>query len=208
MRSRRPVDSPVLGRRRPTSAMDLDCPGPAFGKSGSAGLGVLVRVGRIRRGGIHVEAPRSSVDLGEDIAWLKSLTGLPLIVKGIIRGDDAIRAIESGGKRDRSSSNHGGRQLDTSQVTIRALPESPKRSPDAALFCLMVGCAGTDVSKLSRGAQAVRLGRPPLWGLAVGGRDGVRQVLDIIRHELDAALALCGCKSIGKIARDLVRIRR
>jgi len=104
-------------------------------------------------------------------------------------------------------SNHGGRQLDTAPATIDVLPEVVAAVDGRAEVYLDGGVRrGTDVIKaLARGARAVLLGRPVLWGLAVAGEAGARRVLELLRNEFDVAMALAGCRTIGEIDRDLVR---
>lgn len=140
-----------------------------------------------------------------DVAWLASITSLPIIVKGIVRGDDAVRAA-SEGAAGVIVSNHGGRQLDTSIATISALPDVVSAAGDRVEVYLDGGIRrGTDVIKaVALGARAVMLGRPILWGLAIGGEHGARRVLEILRDELDLAMALCGCRDIDEVTRDLV----
>jgi 4-hydroxymandelate oxidase len=141
----------------------------------------------------------------KDIAWLKSTTRLPLVIKGIVRADDARRAVDAG-VSGIVVSNHGGRQLDTSPPTIEVLP----RIVDAVLGqcdVLLDGGVrrGTDVLKaLAFGAKAVLVGRPVLWGLAASGQAGVEQVLDLLRREIDLGMALAGCTSVREVTRDLV----
>ena len=103
-------------------------------------------------------------------------------------------------------SNHGGRQVDTALATIRALPAIAEAVENRLDIMLDGGVRrGTDVIKaLALGAKAVFLGRPILWGLACGGEHGARQVLEILRDELDLSMALCGCRSVAEITRDLV----
>src|SRR5204863_2448542 len=103
-------------------------------------------------------------------------------------------------------SNHGGRQLDTALATIDALgPVTEAVEGRAEVFVDGGIRRGTDVIKaLALGARAVLLGRPILWGLAVDGQAGVSQVLELMRAELDAAMALCGCASLAEITPDLV----
>ena len=140
-----------------------------------------------------------------DVEWLRSLTRLPILVKGIDRGDDAKCAIDAGVAAI-ICSNHGGRQLDTAPPTIQALPEVID-AVDGRLEVLVDGGIrrGTDVFKaLAFGARAVLLGRPILWGLAVNGEEGVRCVLELLRTEFDQTMALCGCRSVSEITRDLI----
>ena len=140
-----------------------------------------------------------------DVEWLRSITKLPVLIKGICRGDDAKHAIASGAGGI-IVSNHGGRQLDTSRPTIRALPEVVE-AVDGQVDVLIDGGIrrGTDVVKaLALGASAVQIGRPVLWGLAVDGEAGVRHVLELLRAEFDLAMALCGCRDIAGITHDLI----
>jgi 4-hydroxymandelate oxidase len=139
-----------------------------------------------------------------DVQWMCSLTTLPVLVKGVIRGDDALLAVEHG-VRGVIVSNHGGRQLDTSPATLRVLEEVVAAVGDKCTVLLDGGIRrGTDVVKaLALGAHAVLMGRPILWGLASDGEQGVGMVLNIIREEFDEAMALCGCASIRDISRDL-----
>ncbi|MBD1890282.1 alpha-hydroxy acid oxidase [Coleofasciculus sp. FACHB-SPT9] len=141
----------------------------------------------------------------KDLEWVQSLSPLPLVVKGILRGDDALRAVEHGAKAV-IVSNHGGRQLDGAIATIDALSEVVAAVGDTAEVLVDGGIRrGTDVLKaLALGAKAVLLGRPVLWGLAVGGEAGVRHVLELLRDELDLAIALSGCAKLQDIDPSLV----
>jgi 4-hydroxymandelate oxidase len=145
-----------------------------------------------------------------DIAWLRSLTDLPLVIKGIVRPDDALRAAEAGAAAV-VVSNHGGRQLDTAPATIEVLPEIADALAGSPVEVLVDGGVrrGTDVVKaLALGARAVLVGRPILWGLATGGEDGAAWVLGLLRGELDLTMALAGTPTVADITRDLVRSRR
>jgi 4-hydroxymandelate oxidase len=141
----------------------------------------------------------------DDLKWLVSSTSLPVLVKGILRGDDAKRAIDCGAAAI-IVSNHGGRQLDTALAGIKALPEVVAAVGTQVEVMVDGGVRrGTDVVKaLALGARAVLVGRPVLWGLAVDGKDGVRSVLAILKNELDIAMALCGCSSVDEIESDLI----
>ena len=144
-----------------------------------------------------------------DLEWLCAVAGMPVLVKGVVRGDDALRALEHGAAGV-IVSNHGGRQLDGSLATIEALPEVVRAVAGRAPVLLDGGVRrGTDVLKaLALGAQAVLLGRPILWGLASAGQAGVQQVLALLHAELDLALALAGCPTLAAIEADLVVRRR
>ncbi len=125
-----------------------------------------------------------------------------------MRPDDALRAIKHGAAGI-IVSNHGGRQLDTAPATIDVLPPIADAIQDRCPILLDGGIRrGTDVLKaLALGAKAVLLGRPLLWGLAVGGRHGVEHMLKLITNELDVAMALSGCRTVNDISRDLVQRR-
>ncbi len=142
----------------------------------------------------------------QDVEWLQSLTELPVVVKGILRGDDARRAVECGVKGI-VVSNHGGRQLDGAIATIDALAEVVAAVGDRAEVLVDGGIRrGTDILKaIALGAKAVLVGRPILWGLAVGGEVGARRVLELLREELDLAMALSGCAKIDDIDVGLVQ---
>ena len=141
-----------------------------------------------------------------DLAWLKSITSLPIVLKGIVREDDAVRAVQHGCDAI-VVSNHGARQLDGSPATLRALPGVVDAVRGRCEVLMDGGVRwGTDVLKaLALGARAVLIGRPVLWGLAVDGQHGVARVLEIFRNELTTALTLAGCPSVTAIPSDLVR---
>jgi 4-hydroxymandelate oxidase len=142
----------------------------------------------------------------KDIAWLASESGLPILVKGICRADDAVLAVEHGASGV-IVSNHGGRQLDGAPATIDVLPEVAAAVGSQVPVLVDGGIRrGTDVLKaLARGARAVLVGRPVLWGLASGGAQGVTGVLNMLHRELDIAMALSGCANLAEITPDLVR---
>ncbi|MES1245195.1 MAG: alpha-hydroxy acid oxidase [Acidobacteriota bacterium] len=145
----------------------------------------------------------------KDVAWLRSITDLPVVVKGIVRPDDALRAADAG-VAGLVVSNHGGRQLDTAPATLDVLPEvvDVLAENGHSVEVLLDGGVrrGTDVVKaLALGAKAVLVGRPVLWGLAAGGEAGAAKVLRLLRDELDLAMALAGAPTVADITRDLVR---
>ena len=129
----------------------------------------------------------------DDLAWLREQTKLPIVLKGILHPDDARRALDCG-VDGILVSNHGGRQVDGALATLDALGPVVEAVGDAAPVLLDSGIrSGADAFKaIALGAQAVLLGRPPMWGLAVGGEDGVRTVLRSFLAELDLTLALSG----------------
>jgi len=141
----------------------------------------------------------------KDVTWLRSLTKLPVILKGICRADDARLAVEHGASGI-VVSNHGARQMDTAPPTIEVLARCAE-AIDGRLPVLLDGGVrrGLDVLKaLALGATAVQVGRPVLWGLAAGGQAGVETALSLLRQELDLAMALAGCPDLKSITRDLV----
>jgi 4-hydroxymandelate oxidase len=145
-------------------------------------------------------------DLGfDDLDWLCGSTRLPVVVKGVCRGDDARRAAEHGAEAV-VVSNHGGRQLDTAPATCEVLPHVVDAAGDLCEIYVDGGIRrGSDVLKaIALGARAVLVGRPILWGLCVDGEKGATEVLSILRRELDEAMLLCGCTRISDIGRWLL----
>jgi 4-hydroxymandelate oxidase len=200
------VDTPVLGRRLADSrsgfVLPPDLPLPNLP--------------------VHAEVLAQSVDAGSALAhfastvldpaltWadleaLAGSTSLPIIAKGVLRADDARRAVDHGA-RAVIVSNHGGRQLDTTVPTAWVLPEVVEAVGDRAEVYVDGGIrSGTDVLKaLALGARAVLVGRPLLWGLAAHGEAGAAVVLQMLREELERAMALSGCGSVEVCTRDLV----
>jgi len=145
-------------------------------------------------------------DLGfDDLDWLCRSTELPVVVKGVVRADDARRAAEHGAKAV-VVSNHGGRQLDAAPATCEALPYVVDAAGDLCEIYVDGGIRrGSDVLKaIALGARAVLVGRAVLWGLCVAGEQGATQVLEILRRELDEAMLLCGCTRLSDIGRWLL----
>jgi len=140
-----------------------------------------------------------------DLEWLCSLTRLPVLIKGVVRGDDAATAFDHG-VAGIVVSNHGGRQLDTAPAPIRVLREVVEAVDGRGAVLVDGGIRrGTDVVKaLALGADAVMIGRPVLWGLTLGGQAGVTRVLEMLRAEVDLAMALCGATSVRELEPDLV----
>lgn len=141
-----------------------------------------------------------------DIAWLRGVTPLPIVLKGILTGDDAARALDAG-IDGIVVSNHGGRTLDTAPATIDVLPQIAERVAGRAPIIVDGGIRrGTDVLKaLAAGAAAVMIGRPIVYGLAVNGAMGVAHVLRLLRDEFEAAMALTGCTTVADIGPHLLR---
>jgi 4-hydroxymandelate oxidase len=142
----------------------------------------------------------------DDVDRLRERTALPVILKGVLHPEDAKIAVAHG-VDGLLLSNHGGRQLDTAPATIDLLPEFVAAVGGAIPVLLDGGIRrGTDVVKaLALGAAAVGVGRPVVWGLAVGGELGAVRVLETLREELDHALALCGVDGFADLSPALVR---
>ena len=143
-----------------------------------------------------------------DLEWLRAECTLPLVVKGILTAEDAALACEQGASA-LIVSNHGGRQLDGVSATLDALPEVVEEAGGNAEVYLDGGVRrGTDVAKaLALGARAVLIGRPALWGLAAGGEEGARHVLELFRAEIELALLLLGCRTPDDVGSAHVRVR-
>src|SRR5262245_26911069 len=141
----------------------------------------------------------------DDLAWLVRRSPVPVLVKGILRADDALRCVELGA-RGILVSNHGGRHLDATVASADALPEIAAAVGAKVEVFVDGGIRrGTDIVKaLALGARAVLIGRPAVWGLALGGADGVREVFEHLRGELTRTMALCGVAKLTEVTRDRV----
>lgn len=189
------VDSPVFGRReRDLRNGFLDLPdGLACENMREPGAG-------------HPREIAWDPGLGWDtVAWLRALTPLPIVLKGVLHPADARLAVEHG-VDGIVVSNHGGRQLDGAVATIEALPAVVDAVAGRLPVLLDGGVRrGTDVvTALALGASAVAVGRPVVWGLAAGGTDGARAVLELLREDVDRAMALCGADRPSALTSDLV----
>ena len=198
------VDTPVWGIRERDvrngfrvpeglRIVHLERPGGPTGHAGS---------------GIH-EALAWTIDASltwADFEWLRDSTPLPVVLKGVCRPDDAAHGV-SLGARGIIVSNHGGRQLDGAPPTCESLPYVAEAVAGRASVMVDGGIRrGIDVIRaLALGADAAFVGRPVLWGLAVGGEEGVARVLALLRAELDVALALCGCARPSDVTSALLR---
>ena len=142
----------------------------------------------------------------EDVAWLHEVSSLPIVLKGILRADDAARAAAEG-VAGVVVSNHGGRQLDSTPPALEVLPEIHDAVGDRIEVFVDGGIRrGSDVLKaLALGARAVLVGRPIVWGLAVAGSEGVESILGLLTDELELAMGLCGASNVEQISRDLLR---
>lgn len=188
------VDSPVFGRReRDLRNGFLDLPPGLTCENMRDGTGLVRDI-----------AMDAALDW-ERIAWLRSVTELPIVLKGVLHPADARLAVEHG-VDGLLVSNHGGRQLNGAVATLDALP-AIVAAVGGRLPVLVDGGLrrGTDVLiALALGADAVAIGRPVVWGLALAGTAGVRQVLELLRAELDAALALAGASRPRDLTAEVI----
>jgi isopentenyl diphosphate isomerase/L-lactate dehydrogenase-like FMN-dependent dehydrogenase len=187
------VDTPFLGRRERDLRTEfvVDAPVASLGQAGLTPAETF--------------ALTSASVSWRDIERLASLSGLPVLVKGVLTEEDAKLACEHGASAI-VVSNHGGRQLDGVSATIDAL-EEVVTAVDGRIEVLVDGGIrrGTDVVKaLALGARAVLAGRAPLWGLVVDGEAGALHVLQLLQAEILSALQLVGCTSPAEVSRDRV----
>jgi 4-hydroxymandelate oxidase len=204
------VDFPVLGYRRRDERNAFALP-PDMVLAHSPQVSPRQEEGTTATRSALAAHARAQVDPAvtfEDIGWLREVSGLPVVTKGVLRGDDAAACVRAGAAAV-AVSNHGGRQLDGAVATADALPEvvdavtatgtTAEVYVDGGIRC------GADVLRaLALGARAVMVGRPVLYGLAVGGEAGVRDVLDTLTEELVRAMALCGTSELDALDRDLI----
>ncbi|MSR33368.1 MAG: alpha-hydroxy-acid oxidizing protein [Phycisphaerales bacterium] len=141
----------------------------------------------------------------KDLDVIRQAVQIPIMVKGILRADDAGRAFDHGAAAV-VVSNHGGRQLDGAAPTAEALPAIVRAVSDRGPIIVDGGIRrGVDIVRaLALGANAVQVGRPILWGLAAGGETGVARVLQILFQEFDLAMALAGCADLSAVTADLI----
>jgi isopentenyl diphosphate isomerase/L-lactate dehydrogenase-like FMN-dependent dehydrogenase len=190
------VDAPPGGRRERDLRTGFKVP---------EGLGVpsmQAALGSDRA--VTIEETFSLMDLAlswSDLDDLASECSLPVLVKGVLTAEDATLAVEHGAAGV-VVSNHGGRQLDCVLASADALPEVVDAVAGRASVLVDGGVRrGTDIAiALALGADAVLVGRPALWGLAAAGEEGARRVLELLRDELELALALCGCASPAELS--------
>ena len=153
----------------------------------------------------------------ELLTWIGTLTDLPIVVKGVLRGDSAALAAAHPNCRGIIVSNHGGRQLDNCLAPLTALPDVVKRVNEVNLQRAKQGLEpvevfvdggikrGRDIFKaLALGAKAVLLGRPMIYGMAVGGEDGVARTVELLREELKTCMQLGGAQSVSQIDRTFI----
>ncbi len=187
------VDLPTLGNREKDRRNNVVIPPPPFFEANFVGV---------------EKSGQEWVSLTwESLSWLRSITSLPILLKGILTAEDALLALEHG-MDGIIVSNHGGRQLDTAIASIEALPEIVEAVSGRCEVYFDGGIRrGTDVLKaLALGARAVLVGRPVLWGLAANGADGAYHVLEILRNELELAMSLSGRPTLSSIDQTLVKM--
>lgn len=156
--------------------------------------------------GLDHRSVEKATDLSpDDIGWLAGETGLPVVVKGVLRADDARRAVSAGASAVWVS-NHGGRQLDRVVSTAQALPAVTQAVGSTAEVMVDGGVRhGLDVmAALAMGARAVFVGRPAVWALATGGALGVTRLLDTLAEELAEGMRLVGVATLADLSADLV----
>jgi 4-hydroxymandelate oxidase len=167
-------------------------------------LGPELAAGAHRPIGRNIYSATHAADVTwDDIEWLRSFIAKPLMVKGVMHPEDAALAYNVGCDGVMLS-NHGGRSLDTLASTIEALPRMAERLQGRIPIILDGGVRrGIDIFKaLALGARAVMVGRPYLYGLAVGGLDGVSRVVEILRTELEMTMGLAGCRTLAEVKKE------
>jgi 4-hydroxymandelate oxidase len=196
------ADTPVVGNKRNAGPVVWDVVPPEF------------RGANIDASGLPSSALDKAADLTPDsIGWLRDVTGLPVVVKGVLRADDAVTAVEAGAAAVYVS-NHGGRQLDQAVATADALPEVAAAVAGTGAQVFVDGGvrrAEHVLAALALGADAVFVGRPVIWSLAAGGVDGsggaagVRWLLDTLTGDLAHVMTLAGARDLTEVTADLVR---
>jgi 4-hydroxymandelate oxidase len=197
------VDVPVNGPRDRELRAGFSLP-MGIERANLSLLGPDLAAGAHRPHGRNIYSATHAADATwDDIEWLRSFIPRPLLVKGIMHPDDAANAYNAGCDGVMLS-NHGGRSLDTLISTIEALPRMVERLQGRIPIILDGGIRrGVDIFKaLALGATAVMVGRPYLFGLAVGGSDGVSRVVEILRTELEMTMGLAGCRTLSEIKKD------
>ncbi|KXS17994.1 FMN-dependent alpha-hydroxy acid dehydrogenase [Gonapodya prolifera JEL478] len=191
------VDTPQLGRRLHTIREPFKLPTDMTHANFEGNSDSLAAINT---------AVDASVNWNRDISWLRSITKLPIIVKGILTAEDAELAVQAGVDAI-GVSNHGGRQLDSVPSSIEALPEIARAVKGRVPIILDGGVRkGTDVFKaLALGATYVCVGRPSLYALAYDGEEGVRKMLGFLNEELRLAMTLAGATKVKDINRNFIR---
>ena len=190
-------DTPYVGRKRRVQGVRIPMPDDQY----------LINIARhLPAGADGRKAAAQDPSIGlETIDWLKKVSGLPVLVKGVLRGDAAVECLDAGADGV-IVSNHGGRQLDRAVPSAMALADVVAAVAGRAPVMVDGGIrAGLDVMiALALGADLVFIGRPVLWGLAADGADGVRRTLDALTVDLHHVMALSGVTKLDELRRDLV----
>jgi 4-hydroxymandelate oxidase len=197
------IDSPVNGPRDRETRAVFQLP-DGIERANLSTLGSGIAAASHRRVGRNIYSKVRAADVTwKDIEWLRSLTSVPLLLKGILNPADALTAVEAGCDGV-IVSNHGGRVLDTVPAAIEVLPAVVNRISGKIPVLLDGGIRrGADVYKaLALGATAVLVGRPYLYGLAIAGATGVARAVEIIRTELEMTMALMGRPNLSAIGPD------
>jgi len=193
------VDVPAVGRRERDLRAAFELPHD---------LGLPNLPGSLARQDFHAALSEiaDTTLTWRDLDWLRDTCPLPIVLKGILSAEDALLAAEHG-VAGVIVSNHGGRQLDGVAASLDALPEVVEAVAERIEVLVDGGVRrGADVAKaLALGARAVLIGRPVIWGLAVGGESGAREVLELLRRELALGLTLLGCRAPGEVTRAHVK---
>ncbi len=196
------VDSPVPVPQERSIKNRYDHP---FERANFRGMNVRTGASVSATGDPFAWRPDAAKLTWQEVDWLRSLTPLPLVLKGIRGPEDALLAVEHG-VNGILVSNHGGRQVDMTLSSVETLPQIVEAVAGRTELYLDSGVRrGSDVLKaLALGVRAVGIGRPLFWGLAVDGAEGVHGVLEILRHELDRAMAFCGQTSVRELESRIV----
>ena len=203
------VDVPYLGRRERDLHNRLEFPPGILPVNfvGEVDVAEYQAQGQGSALAAQVASLISRVITWDHVDWLRSITSLPVLIKGVLAAEDAKIALDHG-VAGIVVSNHGARQLDGVPAPIDVLAEVVEAVGGRVPLLVDGGVRrGTDVVKaVALGATAGLIGRPYIWGLAAEGEAGVRGVLAMLRAEFELAMALCGCRSVGEIRRDHVRL--
>jgi len=205
------VDTPILGRREADIRNKFSLPAHLtmgnFAKAGGAHASGTKSAGSSGSGlASYVASLIDRTLTWDDIAWLRTVTNMKIVVKGVLGVDDALASVKAG-VDGIWVSNHGARQLDTTPATIEVLSDIVRAVAGRCEVYLDGGVTrGTDVFKaIALGARAVFIGRPSLWGLAHSGEEGVYNVLKLLKDEFHLAMALSGCTTTAEIKPSMVR---
>jgi 4-hydroxymandelate oxidase len=199
------VDAPIRGIRDRDARSGFALP-PGIGRPNLEKLGPAAMLGNPRPSGRGIYSPNLDPAVTwKDVEWLRGFTKLPLLLKGILSGEDAAKGLERN-VHGIIVSNHGARTVDGVFSSMEALPEVITTVQGQVPVLLDGGIRrGTDILKaIALGASAVLIGRSYLYGLAVAGPVGVQRVIEVLRTELEMAMALCGRPTLAHLDRELL----